>query len=57
MPPKSPGQVVSTADNTSTYFSFLPMYGYKLDRVWKEWAIDYPVKCLEKLGRTAKKVS
>ena len=30
MPPKSPGHVVSTAVNTSTYFSLLPMYGYKV---------------------------
>jgi len=33
MPLKSPGHVVSTAANTSTYFSFLPMYGYKLYRI------------------------
>ena len=29
----------------------------ELDRVWKEWAVDYPVECLEKLGRSMKNLS
>jgi len=50
---------------TSRYFYYSDhtplMVGWvvndELDRVWKEWAVDYPVKCLQKLGRTTEKVS